>query len=129
MLKCMSYLYTLDINPLSDKSFANIFPHSVCGLFILLILIVSFTLQKFSFMCICAESCQSRPTLQIFNAMDCSLPASSVHGILQSKIVEWVAMSSSRDLPDPGIKHEPLKSLHWQVSSVPLAPPGKPSLM
>ena len=33
-----------------------------------------------------------------------SLPGSSVHGILQPRILEWVAISSSRDLPDPGIE-------------------------
>ena len=33
---------------------------------------------------------------------DCSPPGSSVHGILQARILEWVAMPSSRDLPDPG---------------------------
>ena len=64
MLNCMSYLYTWDINPLLDKSLANIFSHSVGGLFILLILIVPFTLQKFSLLCICAKSFQSCPTLQ-----------------------------------------------------------------
>ena len=34
--------------------------------------------------------------------MDCSPPGSSAHGILQARILEWVAISSSRDLPDPG---------------------------
>ena len=34
--------------------------------------------------------------------MECSLPGSSAHGILQAKILEWVAVSSSGDLPDPG---------------------------
>ena len=29
--------------------------------------------------------------------MDCSLPGSSVHGILQARILEWVAISSSRE--------------------------------
>ena len=36
--------------------------------------------------------------------MNCSLPGSSVHGILQARILEWVAISFSRDLPDPGIE-------------------------
>ena len=31
------------------------------------------------------------------NSMDCSLPGSSVHGILQARILEWVAMPSSRE--------------------------------
>ena len=35
--------------------------------------------------------------------MDCSLPGSSVHGILQARILEWVAIPFSRDLPDPEI--------------------------
>ena len=34
--------------------------------------------------------------------MDCSLPGSSVHGISQARILEWVLISSSRDLPNPG---------------------------
>jgi len=36
--------------------------------------------------------------------MDCSPPGSSVHGILQARILERVAISFSRDLPDPGIE-------------------------
>jgi len=36
--------------------------------------------------------------------MDCSLSGSSVYAILQARILEWVAMPSSRDLPHPGIK-------------------------
>jgi len=36
--------------------------------------------------------------------MDCSLSGSSVHGILQARILEWVAISFSGDLPDPGIE-------------------------
>ena len=36
--------------------------------------------------------------------MDCSLPGSSVRGILQARMLEWVAMPSSRDLPNPGIE-------------------------
>ena len=36
--------------------------------------------------------------------MDYSLPSSSVHGILQVRILEWVAMTSSRGLPNPGIE-------------------------
>ena len=36
--------------------------------------------------------------------MDCSPPGSSVHGILQARILEWVAVPSPGDLPDSGIK-------------------------
>ena len=35
------------------------------------------------------------------NAVDCSLPCSSVHGILQARILEWVAMPSSRGSSQP----------------------------
>ena len=45
---------------------------------------------------------QSCPTLG--KLMDCSLPGSSVHGIFQARILEWVAIAYSRDLPDPGTK-------------------------
>ena len=41
-----------------------------------------------------AKSLQSCPTLH--NPVDYSLPGSSVHGILQARILEWVAISSSR---------------------------------
>ena len=49
-----------------------------------------------------AKSLLSCPTL--CDRMDCSTPRPSVHGILQARILEWVAMPSSRDLPKPGIE-------------------------
>ena len=33
--------------------------------------------------------------------MDCSLPGSSIHGIFQARILEWVAVSFSRGSPQP----------------------------
>ena len=36
--------------------------------------------------------------------MDCSLPASSIHGIFQTRLLEWAAISFSRGSSDPGIK-------------------------
>ena len=50
----------------------------------------------------CAKSLQSCPTL--CNTMDCSPPGSSVHGILQARTLEYVAMPSSGDLYNPGIE-------------------------
>ena len=38
-----------------------------------------------------AQSCQT-----LCDPMDCSLPSSSVHGILQVRILEWVAITFSR---------------------------------
>ena len=42
--------------------------------------------------------------------MDCSLSGSSVHGISQARVLEWVAMPSSRASPHPGIKPRSLMS-------------------
>ena len=46
-------------------------------------------------------------SLILFNSMDCSPPGPSVHGILQARILQWVAIPFSRDLPDleiePGV--------------------------
>ena len=48
---------------------------------------------------VCAKSLQSCPTL--CDPMDCSPPDSSVQGIIQAGILEWVAMSSSRGSSQP----------------------------
>ena len=55
--------------------------------------------------------------------LDCSPPSSSVHGILQARILEWVAVPFSGDLPNPGIKPT---SPALQADSLPSKPPGKP---
>ena len=65
-----------------------------------------------------AQSC-----LTLCNPMDCSLPGSSIHGIFQARILEWVAISSPGDLPNPGI--EP-RSPSLQADTLPSEPPGKP---
>ena len=64
-----------------------------------------------SCVCVCARACvltQSCPTL--CDPMDCIPPGSSVRGISQARILEWVAISSSRDLPNPGIEPASLAS-------------------
>ena len=38
--------------------------------------------------------------------MDCSPPSSSIYGVLQAKILEWLAIPFTRGLPDPGIEPE-----------------------
>ena len=38
------------------------------------------------------------------NAIDCTPPGPSVHGIFQARILNWVPFPSPRDLPDPGIE-------------------------
>ena len=46
-----------------------------------------------------SEVAQSCPTL--FDPMDCNLPGSSLHGILQARVLEWVAISFSRGSSPP----------------------------
>jgi len=43
-----------------------------------------------------SEVAQSCPTLH--NPMDCSLPGSSVHGIFQARVLEWVAIAFSTEI-------------------------------
>ena len=54
--------------------------------------------------------------------MDYSAPGSSVLGILQASILEWVAMPSSMGVfLTQGLNLYLLCLLHWQASSLPLA--------
>ena len=63
-----------------------------------------------------AKVTQSCPTL-------CDLMDYIVHGILQARILEWVAFPYSRDLPNPGIEPRSNPVLH--VESLPVEPQGK----
>ena len=57
----------------------------------------------------------------------CSLPGSFVHEILQSKILQWVAISFSRETSNPGIKPRPsalqadalMTELPWEAMAKP----------
>ena len=54
--------------------------------------------------------------LTLCDPMGCSLPGSSVRGIFQARILEWVAISSSRESSQPrGLNLHLLHFLHWQV--------------
>ena len=64
---------------------------------------------------------QSGPTL--CDPMDCSLPDSCVHVILQARILEWVAIPFSRGFSAPEIKPG---SPTLQADSLQSEPPGKP---
>ena len=57
-------------------------------------------------MCLVTQSC-----LTVRNPIDCSLPGSSVHGILQARTLEWVAVPSSRGSSHPGMEPASLTSL------------------
>ena len=68
--------------------------------------------------CMHAKSLQSCPT--VCDPMDCSLPDSSVDGILQARILEQVAIPSSRGPSCPrGQTHASYCLLRWHVGSLP----------
>ena len=71
--------------------------------------------------CLATQSC-----LTLCNIMDCSLPGSPVHGILQAKILEWVAFPTPGFLLTQGSKPYLLNLLPWQVDSLPLSHLGSP---
>ena len=50
------------------------------------------------------QSLVTQSCLTLSKPMDCSLPGSSVLGISQARILEWVAVLSPGDLPNPGIE-------------------------
>ena len=68
----------------------------VCRVFFLF-----FSKETSAVLC-CAVLCWvSQSYLILCDPVDCSLPGSSVHGILQARILEWVAMPSSRGSSQP----------------------------
>ena len=65
--------------------------------------------------------------VHLCDPVDCSPPGSSVHGISQARILEWVVIPFSRG-SNSGIKPTSPTShlLHWQTGSLPQMPLGKP---
>ena len=59
-------------------------------------------------LCLVAQSCST-----LCNFKDSSPPGSSVHGISQARILEWVPFPSPRDLPDPGIRSRDPTWVSW----------------
>ena len=64
--------------------------------------------------CSVTQSC-----LSLCNPMDCSLPDSSVIGIFQARILEWVAISYSSGPSRPRDWTHVSCLLHWQADSLP----------
>ena len=76
--------------------------------------------------CVCVRAL-SRCHVRLFlTSWTVALPGSSVHGISQARILEWVAISSSRASSDPGI--EPLSPASSALAGgfLTTEPPGKP---
>ena len=61
--------------------------------------------------------------------LDYSPPGSSVHQIFQARILEWVAMPSSRDLPNPEIKPASPVAPALQADSLPTETPEEALLI
>ena len=69
-------------------------------------------------MCTCAQLC---PTQGRWDP-----PGSSLHGILQARILEWVTISYSRESSQPRDQIQVSRLLHWQEDSFPLGHQGSP---
>ena len=67
---------------------------------------IFFTYNYLNIMCVLSHFYRVR----LCDPMDYSLPGSSVYGILQARILEWVAVPFSRGSSDPGIKFVSLMS-------------------
>ena len=85
----------------------------------------------------CQQSSAAQSCLTLCDPMNCSFPGSSVHGISQARILEWVAISFSResglpfpslgDLSDPGIEStSPALAGRFFFFFLTTEPPGKP---
>ena len=77
-------------------------------------------LLQFINLCVCAQL-----YLTLCSSVDCSLPGSSVHGIFQGSILEWVATSFSMGSSPPRDLTQ-VSCISTQVDSFTTAPPGKP---
>ena len=78
---------------------------------------------------LCLHTASFQFCLILCDPIDWHLPDSSVHGILQARILEWIAMTSSGRSSRPKDQiHVSYVSLHWLSNSLPLGPPGKPNI-
>ena len=73
--------------------------YKACQIYSTYLANVSLSLILTWILCVCAKSLHLCPTLSY--PMDCSPPGSSVHEILQTRILEWVAMASSSRSSQP----------------------------
>ena len=71
--------------------------------------------------CLVAKLCPA-----LCDPIYCSLPASSVHGVFQSRILEWIAFLPPGDLPDLGIELVFPASPALQADSLPRGLLGNP---
>ena len=84
-------------------------------------------------LCVCVHAKSLWSCLTLCSPMDCWPPVASVHGILQARIPEWVAIPSSRGYSQPNDWTNIFYSScigrrvsFFVVCFLPLMPPGKP---
>ena len=82
-------------------------------------------INHYDLRCIAVKLLVAQSSLTLCNPMDCSLSGSSVHGILQAGILEWVAIPFSRRSSWP---RDCTGSPTLQVDSLPSELPGKPHI-
>ena len=87
------------------------------------VLIQLFFYHVFLYLTACVHAKSFQSCLTLCDPMDRNLPGSSVHGILQARILEWVLQGFFRA---QGSNLNILSLQHWQVVPLPLMPPGKP---
>ena len=66
--------------------------------------------------------------VRLCDPMDCSSSGSSVHGILQARVLEWVAISFFRASSQPCDRTQVSCLLHWWVDSSALGHLGSPQV-
>ena len=87
-----------------------------------------YNFQGYTLSCVCAQSPQL--CLTLCNPMDCSPPGSSVHGILQARILGWVAMPFSRGIfLTQGLNLHLLCFLQCRQNFYPLSYMGRPYIV
>ena len=73
-----------------------------------------------------SESVSHSVLSDFYDPMDCSLPGSSVHGTLQARILEWVAIPFSGESFQPSDRTQ---VSHNVADSLPSEPPRKPKIL
>ena len=58
-------------------------------------------LQTQVYVCVCMPDLRAESCLSRWDPLGCSLPGSSVQGVFQARILEWVAISFSRESSQP----------------------------
>ncbi|CAI9151211.1 unnamed protein product [Rangifer tarandus platyrhynchus] len=90
-----------------------IFFSSQVGKFLQMLWVCIFHISYISFLYVCMHEVAS--VLSLCDPVDCSPSDSSIHGILQTRKLEWVAMPSSRGSSQPqGSNRSLLHPLHWR---------------